>query len=98
MGVLLLYASQRDLTKGYKMNKTELKTVIVNGNVAKYRELIEDFNAQYFVENERRFMRALRKASGFTGRGLTTRGNSYGRDIGNRTMSVYGTFEIRFQA
>ncbi len=71
------------------------KTVTVNGKSASYRELVEDFQYQYGLENDIRFLRALRKASGFSGRGLTVRGDNYGRDIGGRTMSVYGEYEVK---
>ena len=78
------------------------KSVIVNGRVAQYWEDVDlDENGNettdYYQDeiNGKRFDRALRRASGFRGAGLTTRGNCYGYDIGNRTMSVYGQFEIR---
>ena len=73
---------------------TITRTVTVNGCSVNYRELVESFPYEFYQENEIRFLRALRKASGFQGRGLITRGDVYGRSIGNSTMSCYGKFEL----
>lgn len=54
----------------------------------------EDYDYEARDRSEKVFEKALRKASGFRGKGLTTIGNNYGRDIGNRTISVYGTYDV----
>jgi hypothetical protein len=80
------------------------KTVVVENRDsighAKYWAEVEKENGELvecttaYFQNERRFMAALRRASGFTGKGLTTRGEYYGRDCGS-SMSVHGKFHVR---
>ena len=70
-----------------------------NGNIAKYKKYIVPMGSAIWdaVEQEnsdKRFENAVKRASGFTGRNFSINGNCYGRNIGNRTLSVYGTFEI----
>ena len=77
--------------------KTQKMKIETKKGAAIYKKIIsESETPDYETDaiNERRFYRALRKASGFKGRGLRAMRNSYGRSMNNDNgISVHGRYE-----
>ena len=73
--------------------KTQKMKIETNKGSAVYNKIISE-TPDYEIDsiNDRRFYRALRKASGFRGRGLGTRCDCYGKKTDNG-ISVYGRYE-----
>ena len=80
--------------KNFKLYEVETR----KGIARFYKYIVPSHSDEWDVYDQERsnlnFHKALRKASKFVGRGLTTRGDHYGRAVDNG-MSVYGRFELR---